>query len=182
MNRFGVELRARVEGNILAGHAVIWDSIAKLPNHYEAMTRSAIDGALAADDDVKALFNHNPSLVLGSTKAKTLRLSTDDTGLRFEADLPDTSYARDLRELISRNDISAMSFGFLPGAYEYRRAPDGRQLRAWVTVKQLLDVSPVSYPAYEGTEVYLRALDLDRPRLTARGQLIRLQAAQHLKG
>lgn len=182
MNRFGAELRATVDGNTLTGHAVVWDSIAELPHHYESMTRAAIDRALESDDDVKALFNHNPTMVLASTRAKTLRLETDSTGLRFEADLPDTSYARDLKELVARNDISAMSFGFLPGAYEWRRAPDGRQLRAWTAVKRLLDVSPVSYPAYEGTEVYLRALDFSQlPRVTARGQLVRLQAAANLR-
>jgi HK97 family phage prohead protease len=182
MNRFGVELRAKVDGNTLAGHAAVFGALAKLPGHYETLSRSAFDETLDSDTDVKALFNHNPSLVLGSTRAKTLRLKVDDDGLAFEADLPDTSYARDLKELIARSDISGMSFGFIPGKDEWSRAPDGRQLRTHTSLRMLLDVSPVSYPAYDGTEVYLRTATFDGPRLTARGQLIRLRAAQLLKG
>lgn len=182
MNRFGVECRAEVAGNTLAGRAAVFGALADLPAHYEALARSAFDDALAGDDDVKALVNHNPAMVLGSTRAKTLRLEVDDAGLSFEVDLPDTSYARDLRELISRNDISAMSFGFLPGRDEWSRAPDGRQLRTHTSVRRLLDVSPVSYPAYDGTEVYLRAATFDPPRLTATRQMTRLRAAHLLKG
>lgn len=182
MNRFAAEVRADVDGNRLAGRAAVFGALAKLPSHYEALARSAFDDALAGDDDVKALVNHDTSLVLGSTRAKTLRLEVDDDGLAFEVDLPDTSYARDLRELIARNDVSAMSFGFIPGKDEWSRAPDGRQVRTHTSVARLVDVSPVAFPAYEGTEVYLRSLTFDRPPTTARSQLIRLQAARNLKG
>lgn len=182
MNRFGAELRATVEGDRLAGHAAVFGSIAKVPGHYETLARTAFDEALGADNDVKALFNHNPSLVLGSTRAKTLRLEVDDDGLAFEVDLPDTTYARDLRELVARNDVSGMSFGFIPGKDEWSRARDGRQLRTHTSVSMLLDVSPVSYPAYDGTEVYLRSADFDVPVLSARSQMVRLRAAALLKG
>lgn len=179
--RFQAEFRSELSGNTLAGRAVVFGAIAKVPGHYEALARSAFDAALASNTDVKALINHNPSLVLGSTRAKTLRLEVDDDGLGFEVDLPDTSYARDLKELIARNDISGMSFGFIPGKDEWARAPDGRQLRTHTSVQRLLDVSPVSYPAYDGTEVHLRAADFDCPPMTPRGQMIRLRAAALLK-
>lgn len=182
MNRFGVELRAEVDGNRLAGHAAVFDVHAQMPGHWETLARSAFDEVLAADPDVKALFNHNPSLILGSTRAKTLRLETDDVGLAFEVDLPDTSYANDLRELVAREDVRGCSFGFLPGADRWSRAPDGGQLRTHTSVRDLLDVSLVAYPAYDGTEVHLRSVDfavLSRP--SARQQMIRLRAAHLLK-
>lgn len=182
MNRFGVELRAEVDGSTLAGHAAVFGAHARVrEGHWETLARSAFDAALEAGGDVKALFNHDPSQVLGSSRAKTLRLDVDDTGLAFEVDLPDTGYARDLKELISRSDISGMSFGFLPGKDEWSRAPDGRQLRTHTSVRALLDVSPVAYPAYEGTEVYLRSVDFDPPAQSARAQLTRLRAARLLK-
>ena len=109
-----------------------------------------------------------------------MRLDTDDTGLLFEVDLPDTPDGHKVRTLVERGDLSGMSFGFIPGDDKWSRAKDGRQLRTHLSVKRLLDVSPVSYPAYDGTEVHLRALNLG-PRLTARGQLIRLRAAALLK-
>ncbi len=181
--RFTAEFRSEVDGNRLAGHAAVFGALAEVPQHYEALARSAFDEALAGDDDVKALVGHDPKLVLGSTRSKTLRLEVDDHGLAFEVDLPDTSYARDLRELIARNDITTMSFGFIPGKDEWSRGPGGRQVRTHTSVKRLLDVSPVAYPAYEGTEVYLRAQTFDaQPPVTLRGQMIRLRAAQLLRG
>lgn len=181
MNRFGVELRAEVDGNRLAGHAAVFGVHAQMPGHWETLERSAFDEVLGGDPDVKALFNHDPSMVLGSTKGKTLALEVDDVGLRFEVELPDTSYARDVRELVSRRDIGGCSFGFIPGADRWSRAPDGGQLRTHTSVKSLLDVSLVAYPAYEGTDVYLRHVTFDVPRITARSQLLRIEAAQLLK-
>lgn len=181
--RFQAECRSEVSGNRLSGHAAVFGALAKLPAHYEALARTAFDEALEADTDVKALVNHDTSLVLGSTRGKTLRLEVDDTGLAFEVDLPDTSYARDLKELIARNDIADMSFGFIPGKDEWSRGPGGQQVRTHTSVARLLDVSPVAYPAYEGTEVYLRASQTfdERPPVTLRGQMIRLRAARLLK-
>lgn len=187
-SRFQAEFRSEVDGNRLTGHAHVFGALAELRNHNEALARSAFDEALAADDDIKGLFNHSGAgagqypLVLGSTRGKTLRLEVDDDGLAFEVDLPDTSYARDLKELVARGDISGMSFGFIPGRDEWSRGPGGRQLRTHTSVKRLLDVSPVAYPAYGGTEVYLRAMSFDpQPLLTSRGQMIRLRAAHLLK-
>lgn len=176
MNRFGAEFRAEISGDTLAGRAVVFGAHAEVRGGWEAIAPGAFDAALAARQDVKALFNHDPSKVLGSTKAKTLRLETDAAGLAFEVDLPDTSYARDLRELISRSDITGMSFGFIPGADRWSRAPDGRQLRTYTSMKRLLDVSPVTYPAYDGTEVYLRSVDFSRPPTDLRTQLARHRA------
>jgi hypothetical protein len=180
--RFGVELRAEVAGNRLAGHAAVFGTHADLESHWEAIAPEAFTEGLKRGDDVKALWNHDTGMVLGSTAAETLRLDVDDRGLRFEVDLPDTSYARDLRELVGRADVNAMSFGFLPGDDEWSRAPDGRRLRTHTSIKRLVEISPVSLPAYDGTECYLRHRTFDRPRPTLREQLVRLRAADLLKG
>lgn len=181
MSRFGVELRAEVRGDRLAGHAAVFDVHAQLPGHWETLARTAFDEALKGTPDVKALFNHNPSHVLGTTRAQTLHVEVDDVGLAFEVDLPDTSYARDLRELVARGDVRGCSFGFLPGADTWSRAKDGSQLRTHTSVKALMDVSLVSYPAYEGTEVHLRHVDFQPPTRTARSQLLRIEAAQLIR-
>lgn len=184
MDRFGVELRAAavVEGNTLAGRAVVFGQYAELKRHYETIAPGAFDEALKKHPDVKALWNHNQAMVLGSTRAGTLRLQVDSEGLGFEVDLPDTSYARDIRALVERRDVSAMSFGFLDGDDTWGVAPDGRQLRTHTRIKRLLEISPVSLPAYDGTECYLRSLTFERPSTTAREQLVRLRAARVLKG
>lgn len=156
-----VECRSEIRGDTLAGHAAVFDQLARLPKHWERVARSAFDEALERGDDAAALVNHDPSLILGRRSSGTLRLDTDAHGLAFEVDLPDTSYAHDLRASITRGDIAGMSFGFVPGAVTTGRAPDGRQLRTHTSVKRLLDISPVTYPAYEGTDLALRALVIE---------------------
>jgi HK97 family phage prohead protease len=173
MNRLCAELRAaEVTGNTLAGHAAVFGQVAQIRGGYEAIAAGAFDEVLARDDDVLALRDHNPSLVLGRRSAGTLRLATDGDGLAFEVDLPDTSYARDVRELVSRGDLRGASFGFLPGRDELGHAPDGKQLRTHTSISRLLDVSVVAMPAYDGTDVTLRHLTFDRPLLDRRTQLI----------
>lgn len=181
-NRFFVECRAELEGNRLVGHAAVFGQMARLAGSYERLAPTAFDRALADDTtDVRALMNHDPNLVLGRQSAKTLRLSTDSEGLRFEVDLPDTSYARDLRELVARGDMTGASFAFIPGEDQMSTAPDGRQLRTHLSVERLIDVSPVTFPAYDGASVMLRHYDFSGPRRSAREQMIRVRA-RLLKG
>jgi hypothetical protein len=172
--RLAVECRSEIRGDTLAGHAAVFDQLARLPRHWERMARSAIDQALERGDDAAALVNHDPSLIIGRRSAGTLRLDTDHHGLLFEVDLPETSYARDLRASIVRGDIAGMSFGFIPGADAWSKAPDGRQLRTHTSVQRLLDISPVTYPAYEGTDLALRAVVIDAE--PNRHRLIRARA------
>lgn len=187
--RFHAEFRSVVEGDTLAGHAAVFDTHAEVRGGWESLAPSAFDDVLSRDADVRALINHNASLVLGRTASGTLRLASDADGLGFEVDLPDTSYAKDLRESIRRGDVTGMSFGFIPGKHEDGSAPDGRQLRTHTSVAQLLDVSVVTYPAYDGTDVRLRSVDFSRPpnRLTSqrliarhRARLMRPGGAQHV--
>lgn len=171
MQRFAVEFRAEVAGDTLRGHAAVFGQTARVAGGYEQIAPTAFNEALKASD-VRALLNHNPTLVLGRQSAGTLRLHVDDQGLAFEVDLPDTSYARDLRELVARGDVTGASFGFVPGQDEYRKAPDGKQVRTHTSVAQLLDVSPVTWPAYDGTNVALRHMDWGVQQPTLRQQLI----------
>lgn len=173
MNRLHAELRgAAVTGNTLAGHAAVFGQTAQIRGGYEQIAAGAFDEVLARGDDVVALRDHDPSLLLGRTSSGTLRLGVDDDGLAFEVDLPDTAYARDVRELVGRGDLAGASFGFLPGRDELGHAPDGKQLRTHTSIARLLDVSVVALPAYGGTDVVLRHLSFDQAP-TRRDQLIR---------
>lgn len=156
--RIYAELRAAgVSGNTLSGHAAVFGQLAQIRGGWEAIAPGAFDEVLARQDDVVALRDHDPTKLLGRTASGTLRLGTDDDGLVFEVDLPDTAYAHDVRELVARGDLRGASFGFLPGKDELGSGPDGRQLRTHTAVKRLLDVSVVALPAYEGTDVTLRS-------------------------
>lgn len=161
VQRFGVELRAEVsDDGRLIGRAAVFGQIADMVAHYERIGQRAFDRVLAdATSDVRALINHNPAMLLGRQSAGTLRLRATDAGLEFEVDLPDTSYANDLRALVARGDMTGASFGFIPGEDTWSRARDGRRIQTHLSVSGLRDVSIVTFPAYEGTEVHLRSLD-----------------------
>lgn len=181
MDRFLAEFRAEVREGTLVGHASVFGQMATLAGGYEQIAPGAFDQVLQnPETDVRALLNHNPTMVLGRQSAGTLRLSTDKEGLRFEVDLPDTSYANDLKELIRRGDVTGASFGFIPGEDSVGRAPDGKQVRTHTSVARLLDVSPVTWPAYEGATVALRHIDFLSH--SAREQAILARHRARMKG
>lgn len=107
-------------------------------------------------DDIRALWNHNPDKILGRTRAKTLFLSEDSHGLHFEVLLPDTQTARDLAESVRRGDVSQNSFGFMLMDKSGEEWNEDGTVRVLKKVR-LLDVSPVTYPAYKDTEVHVRS-------------------------
>ena len=185
LTRYSVLCRASIDGDTLYGHAAVFGQVAKVPGGYEQLNTRAFDDVLAkqvvanTETDTTALINHDPHQLLGRLSSGTLRVKADDEGLAFEVDLPDTSYANDLRKLVARGDMTGASFGFIPGNDgTYTRTSDGAQLHTINTVTHLRDVSPVTFPAYAGAGVALRSYDLDRP--SGRSQLIRARARVHL--
>lgn len=181
--RYQVLCRSEVQGNTLHGHAAVFNQRAQIGGEYEQLSRSAFDDVLKAPDtDVTALFNHDPAFLLGRQSSGTLRLRTDDEGLAFEVDLPDTATGRDVRELVSRGDLTGASFGFVPDldASTWDRADDGAQVHTMNRVTYLRDVSPVTFPAYAGAGVALRSGDVPAVRPAGRSQLIRARARVHL--
>lgn len=155
----GLELRARDGGGkTLTGYAAVFDSLSEdLGGFREIIKPGAFDRALKEGHDVRALVNHDNSLLLGRSASGTLRLSVDPRGLKYEIDLPDTTAARDVAESVKRGDISGSSFGFRTIADAWPKV-DGVVTREVIDL-ELLDVSPVTYPAYRATEVSLRALE-----------------------
>lgn len=171
-----VELRAAPEGSdspgILTGYAVVFDSESRdLGGWYEVIDRAAFgpEGELDLDKHVRVIgrTNHDSNLLLGTTDAGTLRVFIDESGVRYEIDLPNTSYARDLAVLAGRGDIRFSSFAF-------RTTPNGRtweydsndRLVSRVTDGILSDVAPVADPAYwsSTSELTRSAVDLDAIR------------------
>lgn len=118
--------------------------------------------------DVRGLIDHDPSRILGRTVSGTLRLSVDDIGLRYEIDMPNTSYARDLMESMKRGDINQSSFAFRvnydnPDAEEWRfNEQTGVYERTINEFSGIFDVSPVTYPAYPSTESVVSQRSLDK--------------------
>lgn len=113
------------------------------------------------DNDVRAFFNHDESLILGRTAAGTLELSDDERGLEYRITLPATSYAQDLAESMRRGDVDQSSFSFTVarGGAEWRIPEDDDEpaTRTVTRVARLWDVAPVSIPAYPDTSAAVRS-------------------------
>jgi HK97 family phage prohead protease len=165
MSRCGGDAQLRmvagaVEGakRNLEGHASVFDSLS-LPmwGQREIIRAGAFAKTLADGADVRALFNHDPNFVLGRRTAGTLELKETDKGLHSVIDQPDTALVRDLVVVpVERGDIREMSFGFRT-IKEGVVLIDGEPVSEIIEA-QLLDVSVVTFPAYEATDVEVRRL------------------------
>ena len=154
------EVRLDIDNKIarIVGYAAVFNQRTQLwPRMFEEVEPGAFAKSIG-EDDVRALINHDPNLLLGRTKAGTLTLSEDAHGLRYEVISPDTSYAKDLQVSLKRKDISQSSFGFNIEKYAERR--DEKTGDRTITLQEckLFDVSPVTFPAYPGTEAHVRMI------------------------
>jgi HK97 family phage prohead protease len=108
--------------------------------------------------DVYAAINHDPSLVFARTKAKTLKLSVDETGLHYEAKPSDTSSGRDALAHVEAGNFGGSSFAFQVAKNGEKWRMDGKtEIREIHKVDAIIDVSPVTTPAYEATSVNARS-------------------------
>lgn len=155
--RISPEIRA--VGNRLTGYAALFDSLSEdLGGFKEKIERGAFADSIA-NGDVRALFNHDTSAVLGRTTAGTLRLAEDKKGLKFELDLPNTTPGRDVKESVRRGDVTACSFGFVTLEEGWERGDKtGNDIRILKKVR-LLEVSPCVFPAYPATSVAVRSFE-----------------------
>lgn len=154
------ELRQLPNGKTqFRGYAAVFNSDSEPLPFIERIMPGAFDKTLRSRNNVKMYLNHDSTLVLASTRAKTLKLSTDQKGLYTETELPDTSYARDLAVMMERGDVDSMSFGFSVPRNGDRWSEDGatRELRE----VRLHEVSVVTgFPAYRATSATIRSLDV----------------------
>lgn len=168
---FTAELRADgAEGKAqrILGHAAVFDSLSvDFGGWKERIAPGAFARALREGQDVVALFAHDDREVLGRRSAGTLEVREDPQGLAFEIDPPmDLEHARKVMTLIQRGDLTGASFAFSTKRDQWSRV-DGAWVRTLLDV-DLFDVSPVTFPAYPGTDVSLRsAADVGRERYTA---------------
>lgn len=154
------ELRAATECGApkIIGHAAVFNSPTTIRTQSGAFQESVAPGAFRQaiqEDDVRALFNHNPNYVLGRSTAGTLRMSEDERGLAVEIDPPDAQWANDLMVSMRRGDINQMSFGFIAREQSWEKRDGG--MHRTIKRASLQDVSPVTYGAYPSTDVSVRS-------------------------
>jgi len=153
---------AETEGKkYIEGYFSVFNSIYELwPGATESIDPGAFDGAL--EDDIRALINHDTTLVLGRNKAGTLELKIDSKGLwgRIEINEKDQD-AMNLYARVERGDVNQCSFGFdiLEEDTTYN---DDNTVHWTIKRVKLYEVSVVTFPAYEDTSVQARKKDYEQ--------------------
>ena len=145
----------------IVGYPAVFDSLSNdLGGFVEKIERGAFAESLSNDDEVHALFNHDDDKLLGRRGAGTLKLWEDDHGLRMELDPPNTTLGNDVVELLKRNDLVSMSFGFfdVDDTWEVR---EGKNIRT-INKARLFDVSIVVSPGYSSASVQLAQRSLEQ--------------------
>ena len=145
----------------ISGYGAVFNQRSNdLGGFVEVIMPGAFDDVL--DDDVRALFNHDPMYVLGRNK-RTMSLSVDETGLRY--DIPEAPKTQTINDLViepmRRGDVNQSSFAFrvAKGGDKWYEDDEGIIVREVHKVSRLFDVSPVTYPAYDSASSTVRSLD-----------------------
>lgn len=157
-----MDVRAERRGDsdepVLVGYAARFDDVTNIANLFdEVIRKGAFEKTISEGDDVRALHNHDENLILGRTKAGTLKLEEDENGLKVRISPPNTQQARDLMVSIERGDVDQMSFGFEVVSEVWNRAEEGKRELRELTEVRLFDVSTVVFPAYPSTSIGLRS-------------------------
>jgi uncharacterized protein len=157
----GAEVRADEDGIRVSGYAAVFDEETTIGGAFvEVIERGAFKKALERQDDVVFLINHD-GLPLARTRSGTLTLTEDERGLFMETMLdPTDPDVKSILPKMKRGDLDKMSFAFIPD----RQAWDdsGDMPKRIIQDLRLYDVSIVTTPAYDGTEIGLRSLEAHR--------------------
>ena len=154
----GIMTRAKQGGSnekIIEGYFAVFDTETQLwPGAYESIARGAFDNTLK--NDIRALINHEHRFVIGRTGAGTLRLKADNNGLWGIIKLNEKDLdAMNLYERVKRGDVTQCSFGFNIVSEDVDFRADG-SIKWTIKEIDLHEVSVVTFPAYEETEVTAR--------------------------
>lgn len=147
----------------ISGHFAVFDSVYEIgPGMSESIARGAFSNTL--DGDIRALTNHDTTLVLGRTLAGTLELREDETGLYGDIAInPNDSDAMNTWARVQRGDVTQCSIGFDIVREETEVREDGSTHWRIVEIK-LYEVSVCTFPAYEETNIQARAKERDNIR------------------
>lgn len=162
---FCFDLRAEEDeerGNIIVGRPIVYESKTNIGGYFdEVIAKGALDDADLTD--VRFLTNHDTSkLPLArsrkNTKNSTMQLTPDDDGLgiRVDLDTENNSEAKNLYSAVKRGDISGMSFMFGIDDEEWSDLDSDMPLRTIKKISTVIEVSAVTFPAYEDTSIAAR--------------------------
>jgi HK97 family phage prohead protease len=161
------------ENPTIEGYFVVFDDIYSVcPGATESIRAGAFDESITGD--VRALYNHNPDLILGRTSAGTLELRQDKKGLwgKITVNKADSD-AMNAYERIKRGDVTGASFGFDIEDEEYEREDNGDIHWIIKKVNPLYEISPCTFPAYKATDINARSEQLAELNEQRRQELLK---------
>ena len=168
---YNVNLETREEGQTgtIHGQPIVYNSPTNLGWFDEVIEPGALD---AADlTDVRLCLNHDTSYVYARSRRNnpnsTMRLNVNNTGLEIEADLAleESPKARDYFSAIKRKDIDKMSFMFTIDGEGWENLESDHPLRRITKIGSVIEVSAVTFPAYDSTSIDARSKEaLDNAR------------------
>ena len=158
------EIRTSEEDNVMLieGYAVKFNEEALIGTEEHGFKEIIVPTALdeANMKDVPLKYNHQDNfLVLARTRNKSLKIEIDEVGLKIKATLIDTQSNRDIYKMVQNGLLEKMSFAFTVKEQTWDRSGE-IPYRTILKIDRLYDVSIVDVPAYEGTSVYARSLEL----------------------
>lgn len=154
---------------ILEGYAIVFDQETMIGDEERGFKEVISRDSLSKTNmkDVPMKYNHMDSfLILARTKNKSLSLSVDEHGLKVRAELLNTTTNADVYKMVKAGLLDKMSFAFTVKKQSWDRNSK-IPLRRIEEIDRLFDVSVVDLPAYEGTSIYSRSLDLVETELKA---------------
>lgn len=161
---FTFDIRADTDednGAYITGRPIVFESKTDLGFCDEVIRRGALDEADLSD--VRFLVNHNTDMIplarsQAGNKNSTMQIQTDKDGLtmRVNLDVENNTEARALYSAVQRGDISGMSFMFTITGDEWENLDSEHPTRYINTIGQVAEVSAVTFPAYESTEISAR--------------------------
>lgn len=157
--RVAFEIRAEKDGNdlFIRGYAALFDvRTTLLPWLVEEIAPGAFKTAIENSDAVLAI-NHNPDLALARMSNQTLEILEDSRGLHYSGRLQDTSISRHYWQMVDSGIIKQSSFKFITEKDERTALNEKQELRRLLTIKKIMDVGPVTDPAYIQTTATTRS-------------------------
>jgi HK97 family phage prohead protease len=156
----GLEIRSGEGGKRYVSGLIPFDSMSEDLGGFREIIRKGAFTKTLQESDVRALWAHDTRYVIGRSKIGTFTLEERSDGLFVEAELPNTTWANDLAESVSRRDVPGMSFGFRAIKDVWTAGASGTSdLRELLEV-QLFEVSfGVAFPAYPESDSVVSARD-----------------------
>lgn len=157
------EVRAKGEADdgVIIGRPIVYDSKTDIGPFDEIIAKGALD--MADLTDVRFLVNHDTSRIpLARSRRNngnsTMKLSVDDQGMGIEVhlDTENNAEAKSLYSAVKREDVTGMSFMFSVKDDEWLDVDSEHPTRIINAIRSVVEVSAVTFPAYESTEIYAR--------------------------